>query len=100
MRVLVFPSGWREEIDVALRAVVPGWTADPFQADPGENLGFKYWGFTRLSDKISGEYQIVSALTGLFWEIELDAIYKPLPRLRGVARSLGMKSRLSRSATH
>ncbi|MGH9584156.1 MAG: hypothetical protein ACRD4O_14605, partial [Bryobacteraceae bacterium] len=38
-----------------------------------------------------GEYQIVSMLKGLFWEVEHSAIYKPSPQLRGIARSLEMK---------
>jgi hypothetical protein len=32
-------------------------------------------------------------LTGLFWEIEHDAIYKPDPELKGVAESLEMRER-------
>ena len=32
-------------------------------------------------------------LTGLFWEIEHAAIYKPSPQLRGLARSLSMQAR-------
>ncbi len=38
-----------------------------------------------------GEFQIVPMLTGLFWEVEHDAIYKPSPRLKGVSKSLEMK---------
>jgi hypothetical protein len=30
-------------------------------------------------------------LTGLFWEVEHSAIYKPSPQLRGVVRSREMK---------
>jgi hypothetical protein len=45
----------------------------------------------RESNKIAGEYQIVSMLTGLFWEVEHSALYKPAPQLRGVARSLEMR---------
>ncbi len=32
-------------------------------------------------------------LTGLFWEVEHSAIYKPSPRLRGVAGHYRMKER-------
>jgi ribosome-associated translation inhibitor RaiA len=32
-------------------------------------------------------------LTGLFWEIEHSALYKPAPRLKGLARSLEMGER-------
>jgi hypothetical protein len=79
------------EIDATLRNVFDNWMEDPVLGDHGENLAFKYWGFSAASNAISGEYQIVSMLTGLFWEIEHSAIYKPSPELRGVARSLEMK---------
>jgi hypothetical protein len=32
-------------------------------------------------------------LTGLFWEVEHEAIYKPRPEYRGVANSLEMRER-------
>jgi hypothetical protein len=32
-------------------------------------------------------------LTGLFWEVEHAAIYKPAPRFHGVADSIEMKQR-------
>jgi hypothetical protein len=32
-------------------------------------------------------------LTALFWEVEHSVIYKPSPRLKGVARSLEMQQR-------
>lgn len=32
-------------------------------------------------------------LTGLFWEVEHSAIYKPSPQLKGVARSLAIRER-------
>ena len=56
-------------------------------------LALKYHGYSGASERIRGEYQIVSMLTGLFWEVEHSAIYKPTPRLRGVARSLAMQQR-------
>jgi hypothetical protein len=59
--------------------------------DGGNILAQKYWGYTLESDRVAGEYQIVPMLTGLFWEIEHSALYKPTPRLRGVAQSLEMR---------
>ena len=57
-------------------------------------LALKYSGFcTDASSRIRGEYQIVSVLTGLFWNIEHAAIYKPSPQLKGVDRSLTMQER-------
>ncbi len=76
VRVLAFPSRRRAEIDAALRAVFPSWTSDPFD-EVGGKLAFKYWGYCPPSRIIRGEYQILSVLTGLFWEIEHSAIYKP-----------------------
>ena len=40
-----------------------------------------------------GEFQIVSMLVGLFWDVEHSTLYKPTPELRGVARSLAMRQR-------
>lgn len=93
VRVLAFPSRRLREIDLALRRIFPIWTADPVIGDHGETLAFKYSGHCPPSRKVCGEYQIVSVLTGLFWEVEHSSIYKPLPRLKGVARSLEMKDR-------
>jgi ppGpp synthetase/RelA/SpoT-type nucleotidyltranferase len=97
VRVLAFPKSRLGEIDIALRTnpktTFPSWTADPVLGNRGETLAFKYWGHCSASSRVPGEFQIVSVLTGLFWEIEHSAIYKPAPRLRGVARALGMQER-------
>ena len=77
-----------------LRGVFPDWDHDPFPGDLRETLGYKYSGFIReVSERVSGEYQIVSMLVGLFWEVEHSAIYKPIPELRGATRSLPMQER-------
>jgi hypothetical protein len=86
VRVLVFPSSLREEVNAALLKIFPLWTADPVLDTKEETIAFKYWGYCPPSNKIRGEYQIVPVLTGLFWEVEHSAIYKPSPELRGVAR--------------
>jgi len=39
------------------------------------------------------EYQIVSMLAGLFWEVEHSANYKPAPRLKDIAESLTVRER-------
>jgi ppGpp synthetase/RelA/SpoT-type nucleotidyltranferase len=88
VRVLVFPRRRITEVDFALRGVFQ-WEADPIQEN-GEVLAFKYRGYSHASRKIKGEYQIMSILTGLFWEVEHSAMYKPDLRLRGVARHRGM----------
>jgi len=53
-------------------------------------LALKYSGFCQTGDRVRAEYQIVSMLTGLFWEVEHSAVYKPAPQFRGVAKSLEM----------
>ncbi len=69
------------------------WVADPVR-DNNRVLALKYSGICGdASSRLSGEYQIVSVLTGLFWNIEHAAIYKPAPELKGVARSLTMEER-------
>jgi len=68
------------------------WTPDPVE-DDGEVQAFKYYGYCQASDKVRGEYQVVSMLTGLFSEVEHSAIYKPDARLSGIADHRGMRER-------
>jgi ppGpp synthetase/RelA/SpoT-type nucleotidyltranferase len=92
VRVLAFPRARRTELNEVLRGIFPRWDRDPFRDDPQETLGYKYSGFIReVSETVSGEYQIVSMLVGLFWEVEHSAIYKS--ELRGATRSLPMQER-------
>lgn len=91
IRVLAFPHGRLEEINTALQKPFEGWTPDPVLDEEGEQLALKYWGYCPASQSVSGEYQIVAMLTGLFWDVEHSAIYKPSPELRGITRSLEMR---------
>jgi ppGpp synthetase/RelA/SpoT-type nucleotidyltranferase len=93
VRVLAFPHSRVTEIDSVLRLKFPLWHSDPVVGDSGKVLAHKYSGYTEESNKIAAEYQVVSMLTGLFWEIEHSALYKPAPRLKGLARSLEMRER-------
>lgn len=88
VRILVFPPSRLPAVDQALRAHFYAWTPDPVFGESGEMLALKYHGYRGDNTKIPGEYQIVSLLTGLFWEAEHSAIYKPTPRLKGVAHDL------------
>ena len=54
---------------------------------------YKYYGHRRASGRVWGEFQVVPMLSALFWEVEHAAIYKPSPKLKGVARSLEMQER-------
>jgi hypothetical protein len=91
VRVLAFPHGRLEEINTALQEPFAGWTPDPVLDEDGKQLALKYWGHCPASQSVTGEYQIVPMLTGLFWEVEHSAIYKPSPELRGITRSLEMR---------
>ncbi len=66
---------------------------DPISGLGGEAL--KYWDYCPASQTVYGEYQIVSMLTGLFWEIEHSAIYKPVPRLKNIVESPDMQTSTS-----
>jgi ppGpp synthetase/RelA/SpoT-type nucleotidyltranferase len=92
VRVLAFPPSRLAEIDRVLRNEFHSWTSDPVE-DDGELQAFKYYGYCRASDKVKGEYQVVSMLTGLFWEVEHSAIYKPDARLGEIGLHLGMRQR-------
>lgn len=84
VRVLAFPSGRAMEVDRLLRAEFPDWVVDPIE-DNGLHLGFKYNGrYAESNQDLHCEYQIVSTLIGLFWDVEHAAIYKQAPNLRGL----------------
>jgi ppGpp synthetase/RelA/SpoT-type nucleotidyltranferase len=93
IRIMAFPPSRLAEIESVMRATFPNWTADPVE-EHGELTAFTYYGYCEGASKmIKGEYQIMSMLTGLFWEVEHSAMYKPYPNLKGVARSLAMQER-------
>lgn len=92
VRVLAFPRRRLAEIDRLLRKEFDTWTSDPVE-DDGEVQALKYYGYCQASNKVKGEYQVVSMLTGLFWEVEHSAIYKPDARLIGIGEHLGMLER-------
>jgi hypothetical protein len=77
---------------LGLREIFSSWISDPVESE-GQVLALKYHGYCGASERIRGEYQIVSMLTGLFWEVEHSAIYKPDPPLRRVVRSFAMQQR-------
>lgn len=92
IRVLAFPRSRLTEVDGMLRKLFASWIPDPIE-DEGELTAFTYHGFCAASATVRGEYQVVSMLTGLFWEVEHSAMYKPAPTLKGVTRSLEMQHR-------
>jgi hypothetical protein len=93
VRVLAFPRSRLSEIDSIWRQVYPQWDPDGFR-EGGLELGFKYCGFCKeASALVKGEYQIVSVLTGLFWDVEHSVMYKPDQRLGFVCDHIGMNQR-------
>ena len=96
VRVLVFPRNHLARTSQELRRRFPSWTADPVRGyEEGTTLAETYYGYCDASGIIRGEIQIVPMLTGLFWEVEHAAIYKPSPRLVDLVRRPVMQQRVS-----
>ncbi len=96
VRVLAFPVSRATEIDSVLRKHFTQWASDPVtNRSTGELLAFKYHGLCQASETVKGEYQIVSSLIGLFWEVEHSAIYKLGPELRGITHHPEMEQCLN-----
>jgi ppGpp synthetase/RelA/SpoT-type nucleotidyltranferase len=95
IRILVFPRDLIDRIDRCIRNNFDSWKADhvPGYKEGDENQALKYFGHCSSEDAIYGEIQIVPMLTGLFWEVEHEAIYKPKPEFKGIAKSLEMRER-------
>jgi len=88
LRVLVFPKSRLEGVHAMVRAKYAEWSSDPVKTGiPPRFRAWKYHGFCSASSRVRAELQIVSMLTGLFWQIEHDAFYKPRdPVLAGAAK--------------
>ena len=95
VRILVFPRGLIQRVDTSIKKEFGYWTADhvPGYKEVDDNQALKYYGFCSQEGVVYGEIQIVPMLTGLFWEVEHEAIYKPKPEYRGIANSLQMRER-------
>jgi len=97
IRVLAFPQRRLHVVRRILEAEprLSGWKDDHLSStDPTQPpIGFKYHGLWNTADPFRSELQIVSLLVGLFWEVEHSAIYKPTPKLQGMASSISMKDR-------
>lgn len=93
VRVLVFPRGLISRVNKIVLNSFDSWVSDPVPSfnDDDDPLALKYYGHTPYSNNIIGEIQIVPMLTGLFWEVEHAAIYKPKPEFKGISRSLEMR---------
>jgi ppGpp synthetase/RelA/SpoT-type nucleotidyltranferase len=95
VRVLAFPPNRVREIDQILRRVkaIEDWTSDPVDANQA-TIAFKYSGhYSPASTRVKGEYQVVSLLTGRFWEVEHSAMYKPGPTIKDATEAPLMQRR-------
>jgi len=85
LRVLVFPKPRLKAVHAIVRCKYADWTADPVNTGtPSKWRAWKYHGYCSTSSRVRAEIQVVPMLTGLFWQVEHDAFYKPRdPILRG-----------------
>jgi hypothetical protein len=88
VRVSAFPRSRLEEVLRIVRDEYGEWTPDPVTTGaPPRVLAWKYHGYIRASPCVRAELQVVSMLTGLFWQVEHGALYKPRdPALMGAVR--------------
>jgi hypothetical protein len=78
LRVLVFPKSRLETVHAIVRSKYAEWNSDPVETGiPPKFRAWKYHGFCSTSSLVRAELQVVSMLTGLFWQVEHDALYKP-----------------------
>jgi ppGpp synthetase/RelA/SpoT-type nucleotidyltranferase len=78
LRVLVFPKPRLQEVHAIVSAKYADWTSDPVTTGrPPKFRAWKCHGYCSASSRIRAEIQIVPMLTGLFWQVEHDAFYKP-----------------------
>jgi len=98
LRVMVFPKSRFDDVHTRLRARYAEWSSDPVKiGTPPKFRAWKYHGFCSTSALVRAELQIVPMLTGLFWQIEHDAFYKPRdPVLAGAARKPVVRDRWER----
>ena len=98
LRVLVFPKSRLEDVHTIIRTKYADWTSDPVKTGtPPRFRAWKYHGFCSTSSRVRAELQVVPMLTGLFWQIEHDAFYKPRdPVLRGAANKPVIRERTER----
>ena len=96
VRILVFPRGELiNKIDKCIKDHFVSWEADhvPGYKEGDENQALKYFGHCSSDDITYSEIQIVPMLTGLFWKVEHEAIYKPKPEFKSIANSFEMQER-------
>jgi hypothetical protein len=98
LRVSVFPRSQLEIVHSVIRLRYAQWTSDPVSTGtPPKFRARKYHGFCSASSRVRAELQVLPMLTGLFWQIEHDAFYKPRdPLLKGAAGKPSVRDRTER----
>jgi ppGpp synthetase/RelA/SpoT-type nucleotidyltranferase len=98
VRVSAFPKSRLEDVHAIVRDEYGKWTPDPVRTGaPSRFLAWKYHGYCSASSRIRAELQVVSMLTGLFWQVEHGAFYKPRdPELMCVADKLALREKTER----
>jgi ppGpp synthetase/RelA/SpoT-type nucleotidyltranferase len=98
VRVMAFPKARLEDVHTIVRTKYTEWSSDPVKTGtPPRFRAWKYHGFCSTSSRVRAELQIVPMLTGLFWQVEHDAFYKPRdPVLAGAANKPVIRERTER----
>jgi hypothetical protein len=98
VRVLVFPKSRLDDVHATVRTRYADWISDPVKTGTTSTVrAWKYHGFCSTSSRVRAELQVVPMLTGLFWQIEHDAFYKPRdPLLRGALNKPIIRERTER----
>lgn len=87
---MVFPAGLITKVNKIITTKFRSWKSDHHKL--GKTiLCKKYDGLPSKKLKIRCEIQIISMLTGAFWDIEHFALYKPDPAYKGMKENLTMR---------
>lgn len=80
LRILAFPASVMEAVNNIVLEKFGDWKAD--HKKHGAMQVYKYYGALGF-EKIPCEIQVVSMLTGKFWDVEHSALYKPSSAFKG-----------------
>lgn len=101
VRILLFPRSLDNSVSEIIKKNYQDWVADPMPgfSDNDCPIALKYHGYCSASINIPSEIQIVPMLTGLFWEVEHKALYKPKSEFKAVKESLEMREQTQKVLT-
>ena len=95
LRVLVFPTRRLDAVHELVCSKYADWISDPVKiGTPPKLRAWKYHGYCTTSPQVRAEIQVVPMLSGLFWQVEHDAFYKPRdPVLRGAVNKPSVREK-------